>query len=179
MEKNKTFYKKVVEGILFCAGRAVSLRELSTICDGLYRKEISKILEELKIELEGRAFRLKEVANGYRVETIPEISEYLRAFLKPKSFRWTRPLVETLAIVAYFQPITKAEISAKRGGVEVTGPLKILLENNFIKVVGRKEVPGRPLLYGTTSFFLEYFGLKSLKDLPSIEELKKLIKNET
>lgn len=178
MKKRKDFYKKVIEGILFCAGRSVSLKELSRICDNLPKEEIMEILNELKTDLKDRAFRLKEVAHGYRVETVPEVSDYLKNFFKTKNFRWTKALLETLAIIAYFQPITKAEISAKRGGVDVTGSLKTLLENNFIKIVGRKEIPGRPLLYGTTPFFLEYFGLKSLKDLPPIEELRKLARNE-
>lgn len=178
MRQKKEFYKKVIEGILFCAGRSVSLKELSRICDDLPKEEIIEILNELKADLKDRAFRLREVAHGYRVETVPEVSNYLKTFLKTKPFRWTKALLETLAIIAYFQPITKAEISAKRGGVDVTGSLKTLLENNFIKIVGRKEIPGRPLIYGTTLFFLEYFGLKSLKDLPPIEELRKLVRNE-
>lgn len=176
--REKNFYKKVIEGILFCAGRSVTLKELSQICDNLPKEKVVEILNELKIDLKDRAFRLREVAHGYRVETVPEVSDYLRSFLKTKTFRWTKALLETLAIIAYFQPITKAEISAKRGGVDVTGALRTLLENNFIRVVGRKEIPGRPLLYGTTLFFLEYFGLKSLDDLPSLEDLKNLVENE-
>ncbi len=109
------------------------------------------------------------------MESNPEVSEYLKKFFQPRSFRWTKPLLETLAIVAYFQPITRAEISAKRGGVEVSPHLKTLLERGFIKVVGRKAIPGRPALYGTTTYFLEYFGLNSLQDLPPLEELEKLL----
>jgi len=172
--KDKNFYKKAIEAILFCAGRSLKAKEISEICDGLPVSEVKKIIEELKTEYSERGVRIVEVAGGYRVETIPEASDYIKRLLKPKKFRWTKALLETLAIIAYFQPITRAEISAKRGGVDVSNSLKVLLENDFIEIVGRKQVPGRPALYGTTKFFLEYFGLKSLEDLPSLEELKNL-----
>ncbi|MBZ4680959.1 SMC-Scp complex subunit ScpB [Thermodesulfobacterium sp.] len=174
----RDFYKKVVEAVLFVAGRSVSLKELSQVCDNLSKEEILSILQELKEEYQARGVRLVEVAEGYRLESAPEVADYLKTFLKPKGFRWTKTLLETLAVIAYFQPITRAEISAKRGGVDVGAALKTLLENNFIRVVGRKDVPGRPLLYGTTPFFLEYFGLKSLKDLPPLDELKSLAERE-
>lgn len=172
--KDTRFYKKVIEALLFCAGRSLTLKEISKICDGLPKHEVKKILEELKKDYSERGIRVSEVAEGYRIETIPEVAEYIKVLLKPKKFRWTKALLETLAIIAYFQPITRAEISAKRGGVDVGSSLKILLENDFIKIVGRKAVPGKPALYGTTKFFLEYFGLKSLDDLPPLEELKSL-----
>jgi len=172
--KDKNFYKKAIEAILFCAGRSLKAKEISEICDGLPVSEVKKLIEELKTEYSERGVRIVEVAGGYRVETIPEVADYIKRLLKPKKFRWTKALLETLAIIAYFQPITKAEISAKRGGVDVSNSLRVLLENDFIEIVGRKQVPGRPALYGTTKFFLEYFGLKSLEDLPSLEELKNL-----
>jgi segregation and condensation protein B len=172
--KDKGFYKKVIEALLFCAGRSLKAKEISEICDKLPVSEVKKIVEELKADYSDRGLRISEVAEGYRIETIPEVSDYLKKLLKPRKFKWTKALLETLAIIAYFQPITRAEISAKRGGVDVSSSLKILLENDFIEVVGRKPVPGRPALYGTTKFFLEYFGLKSLNDLPPIEELKNL-----
>ncbi|PMP68939.1 MAG: SMC-Scp complex subunit ScpB [Thermodesulfobacterium geofontis] len=172
--KDQTFYKKVIEALLFCAGRSLKIKEISEICDKIPVSEVKSILEELKNDYSERGIRIAEVAEGYRMETIPEVAEYLKKLLKPKKFRWTKALLETLAIIAYFQPITRAEISAKRGGVDVSNSLKILLENDFIEIVGKKNFPGRPALYGTTKFFLEYFGLKSLKDLPPLEELKKL-----
>ncbi len=170
----KEFYKKVIEALLFTAGRALSPKEISRICDNLSLSEVKQILEELRQEYEGRGVVIREVAKGFRVETSPEVSLYIRELLQPKGFRWTKSLLETLAIIAYFQPLTRAEISAKRGGVDPSSALKILLERGLIKVVGRKEVPGRPPLYGTTNFFLEYFGLKSLDELPPLEELEKL-----
>ena len=172
--KDSNFYKKVIEALLFCAGRSLKLKEISNVCDGIPVSEVKKILEELKKDYSERGIRVVEVAEGYRIETIPEVAQYIKSLLKPKKFRWTKALLETLAIIAYFQPITRAEISAKRGGVNVGSSLKVLLENGFIEVVGRKNLPGRPALYGTTKFFLEYFGLKSLEELPPLEELKKL-----
>jgi len=178
-EMRRPFYKKVIEAILFCAGRPVRVKELVSLFENqISPKEIESILEELQREYEFRGVRILPVAGGFRVESDPEVSEYLRKFLQPRTFKWTKPLLETLAIIAYFQPITRAEISAKRGGVEVSPHLKTLLERGFIKVVGRKEVPGKPALYGTTNYFLEYFGLNSLKDLPPLEELEKLIHQE-
>jgi len=174
MKKEREFYKKVIEALLFCAGRSLKLKEISNICDNLPLNEVKAVLEELKEEYKNRGLNIVEVAEGYRIESNPEVAEYLKRFFKPKGFRWTKALLETLAIIAYFQPITRAEISAKRGGVDVSGSLKVLLENGFIEIAGRKEVPGRPLLYKTSRYFLEYFGLKSLRDLPPIEEIKNL-----
>ncbi|MEZ0344862.1 MAG: SMC-Scp complex subunit ScpB [Caldimicrobium sp.] len=179
VQKEIDFYKKVIEAILFCAGRPVKVKELFSFFEKkLTIREIESILEELQREYEFRGVRILPVAGGFRVESSPEVSEYLKKFFQPRPFRWTKPLLETLAIIAYFQPITRAEISAKRGGVEVSPHIKTLLERGFIKVVGRKAVPGRPALYGTTNYFLEYFGLNSLQDLPPIEELEKLMQRE-
>ncbi len=178
MKKDREFYKKAIEALLYCAGRSLTPYEISKICDNLAIEEVEKILEELIKEYSQRGIKIAEVAEGYRIETIPEVAEYLKKLIKPRKFKWSKGILETLAIIAYFQPLTRAEISAKRGGVDVSGSIKILLENNFIEVIGRKPVPGRPVLYGTTKFFLEYFGLKSLNDLPPLEELKTLYELE-
>jgi len=169
-----SFYKKVIEALLFVSGRVLTLKELAKVCDGLSLDEVEAIIKDLRKDYEGRGVVIREVAHGYRVETIPEVSEYIKRVVKPKNQRLTRSQLETLAIVAYFQPITRAEVSAKRGGVDAGPALKHLLERGLVKVVGRKQVPGRPPLYGTTPFFLEYFGLKSLDELPPLEELKKM-----
>ena len=178
MNRNRSFYKKVIEALLFCAGKTLKPAEIARICDGIPISEVEEILWELQIEYRKRGINLKEVAGGYRVETAPEVAEYVKKLFQRKGMKWTNSLLETLAIIAYFQPITRAEISAKRGGVDVSSAIKILLERKMIKVVGKKDVPGRPILYGTTDFFLEYFGLKSLKDLPPLEEVKKLAGKE-
>ncbi len=172
------FYKKAVEALLFVAGRPLKMRELSEILDGLSMDVLSQILKELQNEYAQRGIRIVQVAGGYRVESDPELAPYLKRLIQPKPLKWTKPLLETLAVIAYFQPITRAEISAKRGGVEVGPLLKTLLERKLIKVVGRKPIPGRPVLYGTTPFFLEYFGLNSLEDLPPLEELEKMLSGE-
>ncbi|NPA39564.1 MAG: SMC-Scp complex subunit ScpB [Thermodesulfobacteria bacterium] len=176
MEQKK--YKKVIEALLICGGKPLKLKEISKICDDLPLELVRKIIEELKEEYKDRGVQLVEVAGGFRMESNPEVASYLKRLFKPKGFKWTKPLLETLAIIAYFQPITRAEISAKRGGVDVSGSIKVLLEKGFIEVAGRKEVPGRPILYRTSKFFLEYFGLKSVSDLPPLEELKKLVRQD-
>ena len=173
-----SLYKKVIEALLFCSGKPVKLKELSKVCDDLPISDVKYIIEELKKEYQGRGIKLTEVAGGYRFETASEVSDYLKRYFKPKGFKWSKALLETLAIIAYFQPITRAEVSAKRGGVDVSGSIKVLIEKGFVEVAGKKDVPGRPLLYKTTDYFLEYFGLKSLKDLPPLEELKKLVGKE-
>ncbi len=171
---DKELYTKVAEAMLFCAGRAVKPEELAKICEGLSLKEAREIFESLQEKYSQGGIRINRVAGGFRMETVEEVSPYLKKFLAKKGFKWTKSLLETLAIIAYFQPITRAEIAAKRGGVDPSGSIRTLIERGFIKIVGKKDIPGRPLLYGTTQFFLEYFGLNSLKDLPPLEELKKL-----
>lgn len=177
-EKSEVFYKKVIEALLFCAGRSLKIKEISQILERISSEEIVQILKELQVEYAERGIRIVEVAGGYRVESAPEVAPYLRKLLQPKGVKWTKPLLETLAVIAYFQPITRAEISAKRGGVEVGPLLKTLLERKLIRIVGRKPIPGRPVLYGTTSFFLEYFGLNSIEDLPPLSELEKMLSEE-
>jgi segregation and condensation protein B len=176
--EKRNFYKKVIEALLFCAGKPLKIKDLQGIIEDLSTSEIKEILEELMMEYGQRGLRIVEVASGYRVESAPEIADYLKKFFQPQGIKWTKALLETLAVIAYFQPITRAEISAKRGGVEVGPHLKNLLERGFIRIAGRKSVPGRPALYGTTSFFLEYFGLKSLQDLPPLSEIEKLLQRE-
>ncbi|MFN3407201.1 MAG: SMC-Scp complex subunit ScpB [Caldimicrobium sp.] len=172
----RDYFKKVIEALLFCAGKPLKIKEISDILEKkLTIEEITSILEELQREYSERGIRIAQVAGGFRVETAPEVAPYIKKLFPSQGIRWSKPLLETLAIIAYFQPITKAEISAKRGGVEVSPLIRTLLEKKFIRIVGRKNIPGRPLLYGTTSFFLEYFGLKSLEDLPPLSELEKIL----
>ncbi|RUM87929.1 MAG: SMC-Scp complex subunit ScpB [Thermodesulfatator sp.] len=165
--------KAVLEALLFVAGRAVRVKELREVLPEASEREILEALEELAQDYAGRGLRIREVAGGFRLETVPEVAERVRAFLKPRPRRLSRAALETLAIVAYHQPVTRAEIERLRG-VDSSGPLKLLLEERLVRIVGRKAVPGRPLLYGTTSKFLEVFGLKSLEDLPPLAEIRKL-----
>lgn len=165
--------RKALEAILLAAGRSVRPGDLREVFPGVSEKEVEEAFRELSEFYRGRGVRIREVAGGWRFETDPEVAEYVRAYLRPRPRRLSPAALETLAVVAYRQPVTRAEIEAARG-VDSSGPLRFLLEKGFIRVVGRKEVPGRPLLYGTTDYFLEFFGLRSLEELPSLEEVKKL-----
>ncbi|QJA06114.1 SMC-Scp complex subunit ScpB [Thermosulfurimonas marina] len=165
--------KAALEALLFVAGRPVKVEELRGIFPGVTEEELRQALRELSQEYQGRGLRIREVAGGFRMETAPEVAEPVRAFLKPRPRKLSRAALETLAVVAYHQPVTRAEIERLRG-VDSSGALKVLLEEKLIRIVGRKAVPGRPLLYGTTAKFLEVFGLRSLEDLPPLEEIRKL-----
>jgi len=131
-------------------------------------------MEELRISYlrDGRGFRLVELAGGYQLRTASEFAPYiLKLFKEPREERLSQPALETLAIVAYRQPIVKAEIEAIRG-VDVSGVLQTLVDRGLVRIAGRKEVPGRPFLYETTRLFLEHFGLKDTEELPHISELR-------
>jgi segregation and condensation protein B len=162
----------ILESVLFAAGEPLSLVRLADVIPGASRAELRAGLTELmaRAEREGRGIRLVEVANGYQFRTDPVYGEWVRRLFQQKPWRLTRATLETLAIVAYKQPITRAEIEAIRG-VDVDGVLASLLSRKLVKIVGRKDVIGRPLLYGTTRQFLEVFGLRDLASLPALTEV--------
>ncbi|MGD0948903.1 MAG: SMC-Scp complex subunit ScpB [Candidatus Binatia bacterium] len=164
--------ERIIESVLFAAGTPVSLRRLVEILDGPTSKEVLAAVRRLLQEyaLGRRGIQLREVAGGYQFRTARENAEWVRAVFREKPSRLGRAALETLAIVAYKQPVTRAEIEAVRG-VDVDGVLSTLLSRRLIKIEGRKETVGRPLLYGTTAEFLEVFGLKDLNELPSLKEL--------
>jgi segregation and condensation protein B len=179
---------QVVEALLFSAQKPLSVRELVSAIKGagdadeLMPNEFSRTteapvaaaLEQLKIEYieQGRAFQLLEKAEGWQLVSDPAYAQWVRQlFPAAKPARLTPPSLETLAIVAYRQPITRADVEAVRG-VAVDGVLQSLMERGLVKIAGRAEVPGRPLLYETTEFFLEHFGLRNLDELPNAEELR-------
>ncbi len=164
----------VVEAVLFSSDRPVSVSELIEVLGGGTGKdEIEdsvKALEQ-KYRETGRSFEVAHVAGGYQLVTVPAFAPWIRKFLKiRKAERLSRAALETLSIIAYRQPATRLEVEAIRG-VNVDGVLHGLLERRLVRVMGRKKVVGRPLLYGTTNDFLEYFGLSSLSELPRYEEL--------
>ena len=139
-------------------------------------QDLVPILTELNQEYEaqGRSFKLEETANGFQIRTHVEYAPWVsKLFHERKAEKLSQAVLETLAIVAYRQPITKAEIEGVRG-VDVTGSLKKCLDLNVVEVVGKKEIIGRPFLYGTTIGFLKHFGLKTLDDLPRVEELREI-----
>ncbi|MEP6936609.1 MAG: SMC-Scp complex subunit ScpB [Chthoniobacterales bacterium] len=179
---------KVIEALLFSAQKPLSTREILTAVKGAggedelvpnefarsTEAEIAAALEALKIDLieQGRAFQLVEKAEGWQFASDPRYARWVRQlFPQPKVARLTPPALETLAIVAYRQPITRADIEAVRG-VAIESVLQTLMERGLVKIAGRSDVPGRPLLYETTQFFLEHFGLRNLDELPNADELR-------
>ena len=164
--------RSILESLLFAVAEPVSLGRLAEVLPGYERKEIQKALEALAEEYqnEERGFRLHPVGGGYQLRTARANADYVKGLLQKRPVRLTRASLETLAVVAYRQPVTRAEIEAIRG-VDVDAVLNTLLDRRLIKVAGRKEVVGRPLLYATTPEFLETFSLKDLNALPTLEEL--------
>ena len=179
---------RVVEALLFSAQKPLSIRELITAIKGAGAEdelspnefarateaEIATALEQLKIEYvqEEHAFAIIEKAEGWQLVTDPVFVRWVRQlFPAPKPARLTAPALETLAIIAYRQPIIRADVEAVRG-VSIDGVLQTLMERGLVKIAGRAEVPGRPLLYETTQFFLDHFGLRALDELPNVEELR-------
>ena len=169
--------KSIIEALLFVSKRPLRIREIKQVLDEnvkLRESEILALIEELKINYiqEQKCFRIVEVANGFQLRTQPEYASYImRLFKYDQDERLSQPALETLAIVAYRQPITRVNIEKIRG-VDVGGILRMLYERGLVMILGRKEVPGRPLIYGTTQSFMEHFGLKSLEDLPKAAELR-------
>ncbi|MFN3476436.1 MAG: SMC-Scp complex subunit ScpB [Candidatus Methylomirabilales bacterium] len=168
--------KAIVEALLFVAEEPLSVERLQGILEGYGRKELVAFLKELQAlyEQEGRGLRLYEVAGGYRLATRPELHPWVQKLKAAKPARLSRAALETLAVIAYRQPITRAEIEAIRG-VAVDGVLKTLAEKDLIRIIGRKKEAGRPILYGTSKTFLEYFGFKDLSELPALRELEELV----
>jgi segregation and condensation protein B len=168
---NTSEIKAVIESVLFVAGTPVSLRRLAEVI-GVAQIEVRPALAQLLREYAApeRGVRLAEVAGGYQFRTAAENTEYVRKFVQEKPGKLSRASLETLAIIAYRQPLTKAEIEAVRG-VDVDGVLNSLLTKKLVRVMGRKDVPGRPWVYGTTPQFLELFGLSDLGSLPPLPEI--------
>lgn len=160
----------VLEALLFAAGDPIAVSKLSEIVEGSTRGEIRAGLKHLAQGYLTRGIRLVEVAGGWQMRTGPEHHRYVRKLFRERPFRMTRAATETMAVVAYKQPCTRGDVEAVRG-VDCGPVLETLVERNLLRILGRKEGPGRPLLYGSTSEFLELFGLKSLRDLPTLAEL--------
>ncbi|MDQ6809876.1 MAG: SMC-Scp complex subunit ScpB [Verrucomicrobiota bacterium] len=180
---------RIVEALLFSAQKPLSASELRAAIkaarsdDALSPNEFARVneaeiaaaLEQLRVENigQGRAFQVVERAEGWQLASDPAYGEWVQQlFPAAKPARLTPPSLETLAIIAYRQPITRADVEAVRG-VAIDGVLQTLMERGLVKIGGRAEVPGRPLLYETTQFFLEHFGLRDLDELPNAEELRR------
>lgn len=173
MDQTQTDYTKgIIESILFVSDKPVTIEQLKQVIPEIPPAQIEEILRSLKEDYAQKVggMVITEIAGGYQILSNPSYAGYIRSFYKTRTKeKLSRPALETLAIVAYKQPVSRADIELVRG-VNSDGVMAHLLSKALVKIVGRKEVAGRPFLYGTTKEFLEYFGLKSLEDLPKLEE---------
>ena len=171
--------KDIIEALLFVSDSSLTADRIKSVLALNDTREIKHALSALTGEYEARmgGFYLCEVAGGYQIRTRPEYTKWIKLLISPKPVRISKAALETLAIIAYKQPLIRSDIEHVRG-VDCGGILRMLLERKLIRVLGRREIPGRPLIYATTRQFLEVFDLKDLKDLPTPEEVEKLSNNE-
>lgn len=169
--------KSIVEGALFAAGKALSVEQLQALFeDGAAPDSgsLRAVLSALAADYEGRGVQLQQVASGWRFQVRTEVGPWVSRLWEERPQRYSRALLETLALIAYRQPITRSEIEDIRGVTVSTQIVKTLLERDWIRVAGHKEVPGRPALFATTRGFLDDFNLKSLADLPALADIRDL-----
>ncbi len=171
--------KQIIESALFAAGEPLSLDRLLALFDDDERPDkalVREVLAALQAECEGRGVELTEVASGYRYQCRRETAPWVSRLWEEKPARYSRALLETLALIAYRQPITRAEIEDIRGVTVSTNIMKTLQEREWVRIVGHRDVPGKPAMYATTRHFLDYFNLSSLDQLPPLADLKDLDK---
>lgn len=173
--------KNIIEAVLLTADHPMDLRKLETIFEADEEKrpgrdQILQALQQLQEDYQGRGVELKEVASGYRMQVVNDCADWVSRMWEEKAPRYSRALLETLVLIAYRQPITRGEIEEIRGVSVSSHIVKTLSEREWVRVLGHKDVPGKPSMYGTTREFLDYFNLKSLDDLPSLADLKDLDK---
>ena len=163
--------KKIIEALLFVSEKPLTIEDLKQALDGLEEEEIRTNVDKLRSEYteQNRSFNIAELAGGYQIVTNPEFAPWIGKLFRRDETKLSGPSLETLAIIAYKQPLTRGEIERIRG-VNVEGVLKTLLDKNLIKIRGRKDAPGRPIAYGTTDVFLKRFGLKGLEHLPKLRD---------
>jgi segregation and condensation protein B len=175
MENDKL--KNILEAMLLAAARPLTVDQMLAMFDENERPErkaVRDALKELAGDYENRGIELAQVASGYRVRVRDSMKEWVGRLWEEKPARYSRALLETLSLIAYRQPMTRGEIEDVRGVSVSTNIIKSLLEREWVRVVGHREVPGRPAMYGTTKEFLDYFNLKSLDELPTLAELRDL-----
>jgi segregation and condensation protein B len=167
--------KSILESLLFASEGPLTLKQFGEVLEGVERKEIAAVLAEMQSEYDaaGRGFRVAEVAGGFQLRTARENADWVKKLYRDRPARMSRATLETLAIIAYKQPITRAEMEAIRG-VDVDGVVATLLDRRLIRIVARKDVPGRPFLYGTTPEFLQLFNLNDLSQLPTLKEMEEM-----
>ncbi len=171
----RTSLKSILEAVLMVAGEPLSLANLATVFSDEERPsdtDISKALDELGDDYAERGLELREVASGFRMQVREEANPWVARLWEERPQRYSRALLETLALIAYRQPITRGDIEEVRGVSVRTNIIRTLQEREWIRVVGHRDVPGKPALFGTTKVFLDYFNLSSLDDLPSLAEIK-------
>ncbi len=175
---NDTEVKRVIEAALMAADGALSIDRLMRLfeqdTDQPARAQVRAAIADLQRDCEGRGVELRKVASGWRYQTRADVQPWVARLWQEKPPRYSRALLETLSLIVYRQPITRGEIEEVRGVSVSSNIIKTLLEREWVRVVGHKEVPGRPALYGSTQQFLDYFNLKSLEEMPSLAELKDL-----
>jgi segregation and condensation protein B len=175
---NNDKLKATLEALICSADQPLSVNHLFDLFTGDVEQpgkdDIRKALHELVEDYQGRGMEIKQVASGFRLQVNAEYAPWITRLLQQKPPRYSRALLETLALIAYRQPITRGEIEAIRGVSVSSNIIKTLEERDWVKTLGHKDVPGKPSLYGTTSEFLNYFNLKSLNELPTLSEIKDL-----
>ena len=175
--KNKTEISNTVEAALFSAEEPLSTKDLRGMFkpeDAPATDELNAILDQLASDYHGRGIELVSVANGYRLQTQVQYASALRRLRELRPPRYSRALLETLAIIAYRQPVTRGDVEEVRGVAVSTDIMRALLERGWVRQMGEREVPGRPALYGTTTDFLEYFNLASIQQLPELADQREL-----
>ena len=175
--KNKTEISNTVEAALFSAEEPLSTKDLRGMFkpeDAPATDELNAILDQLASDYHGRGIELVSVANGYRFQTQVQYASALRRLRESRPPRYSRALLETLAIIAYRQPVTRGDVEEVRGVAVSTDIMRALLERGWVRQMGEREVPGRPALYGTTTDFLEYFNLASIQQLPELADQREL-----
>ncbi|MFH1624780.1 MAG: SMC-Scp complex subunit ScpB [Pseudomonadota bacterium] len=170
---DKKQVKSIIENLIFVSETPITIDKISQVIDGQDKKTIRALVKELMEEYQrlDRGFSLREVAGGYQFRTKPEYAQWVRTLKKNKPLKLSQPALETLAIIAYKQPVIRSEIEHIRG-VDVGWVLRTLLDKKLIRILGKKEIPGRPLVYGTSNRFLEVFALTDLSSLPTLQEIE-------
>jgi segregation and condensation protein B len=169
--------QRIIEGALMAAGKPLTVEDLIALFDEGERPaadDVRSALTAIEAQCAGRGFELREIASGFRFQVIQEVAPWIARLWEEKPQKYSRALLETLALIAYRQPITRGDIEDIRGVAVATNIIKTLLERDWVRVVGHKDVPGRPAMYATTRRFLDYFNLKNLDELPALADLRDL-----
>ncbi|HTF95626.1 MAG TPA: SMC-Scp complex subunit ScpB [Cellvibrio sp.] len=177
MPVDSVLLRKIIEGAVLAAGQPMTVIKLRELFDeevAPSKEDIAAVLDDIQASCSGRGFELKEVASGWRFQVRDELAPWVNRLWEEKPQKYSRALLETLSLIAYRQPITRGDIEEIRGVAVSSHIMKTLMERDWVKVVGHRDVPGRPSLYATTRQFLDYFNLKSLEELPSLSEIRDL-----